>query len=442
MKVGFISLGCSKNLVDTEHMMGALIESGHEIVNRIDLAEAVVVNTCGFITAAKKEAISTILELGQLKEQGRLGILVAAGCLAQRYAPDLMGEMPELDGVIGVSDYLNLPRLLERCAAGERVQMVGDWQPGYSHGVRRLLSTPPGWAYLKIAEGCNNRCSYCAIPGIRGPLRSRPLTELLMEAETLAAEGIKELILVAQDSTAYGLDLKGQGDLLELVRKLAQIEGVYWIRIMYAYPPRDASLLEAVLQIHKVVPYLDMPIQHGSDRILAAMGRRYNRDDVYRLVGNLREKVSNLVLRTTLLTGFPGETLEDHEQNMTMLRELEFDWTGVFAYSKEDGTVAGQLSSQVDEPTKDQRRRELLHLQQKITRKKNRNRIGSPVTVLIDKELNPGTYRGRSFLQAPEVDGNFIVKSDRPLVVGEFVNAVITRVSGYDLVGELYVGDT
>ncbi len=442
MKVGFISLGCSKNLVDTEHMMGTLVKEGHEIVNRPDQADAVVINTCGFITDAKKEAISTIVEMGLLKEQGKFRFLIAAGCLAQRYPEELLQEMPELDAVIGVKDYLQLPDILKQCEAGERPMVVGAWPKEYSHQVQRLVSTPPGWAYLKIAEGCNNRCTYCAIPGIRGPLRSRPSGELVEEARTLAADGVKELILVAQDSTAYGQDL-GLGESLEtLVNKLSKVAGLEWIRIMYAYPTQDTRELFTVLQNSKVVPYLDIPLQHGSDRILHLMGRRYDREGIYNMINNLRTRVPNLVLRTTLLTGFPGETEADHRKNMELLQQLEFDWAGVFAYSKEDGTVAGQLSPEVPPEVAFERRGQLMEIQQHITQKKNRQRVGSHAQVLIDREVTPGNYRGRAYFQAPDVDGSVLIKTEQLLTTGDFVQVILTRTYGYDLLGEVQIGVT
>jgi ribosomal protein S12 methylthiotransferase len=442
MKVGFISLGCSKNLVDTEHMMGILINEGHEIVNAPDRADAVVVNTCGFITDAKKEAISNILEMGMLKEQGKFRILVAAGCLAQRYPEELLQEIPELDAVVGVKDYLRLSDILKQCEGGERPVAVGEWPDEYSHHVKRLVSTPPGWAYLKIAEGCNNRCTYCAIPGIRGPLRSRPSGELVEEARALAADGVKELILVAQDSTAYGRDL-AQGECLEsLIEKLSKVDGVEWIRIMYAYPSRDPRELLNVLHKEKVVPYLDIPLQHGSDRILRLMGRRYDHQVINSLVNALKTSIPDLVLRTTLMTGFPGETEEDHFRNIELLRQLEFDWAGVFAYSKEYGTMASQLSPEVPAEVSLERRGQLMEIQQHITLKKNRQRVGSHAKVLIDREMTPGNYRGRTVFQAPEVDGSVLIRADHSLKTGDFVQVILTRTYGYDLLGEVQIGAT
>ena len=437
MKVGFISLGCSKNLVDTEHMMGTLIQGGHEIVNTPDQADAVIINTCGFITDAKKEAISTILEMGLLKEQGKFSILIAAGCLAQRYPEELLQEIPELDAVIGIRDYLRLPIILKQCEAGERPMAVGEWPEDYSHQVKRLVSTPPGWAYLKIAEGCNNRCTYCAIPGIRGPLRSRPSVELLQEAQTLVADGVKELILVAQDITAYGHDL-GYGECLKsLVEKLSEINGLGWLRLMYAYPTRDTRDLLTVLQTKKVVPYMDIPLQHGSDHILCLMGRRYDRQMINTMINALRASIPNLVLRTTLMTGFPGESEDDHLKNVELLQQLEFDWAGVFAYSKEDGTVASQLSPEVPPELALKRRDQLMEIQQRITLRKNYERVGVQAAVLIDGAIAPGNYRGRTVFQAPEVDGTVLINAKQPLRTGDFVQVVLTGAYGYDLLGEV-----
>lgn len=437
MKVGFISLGCSKNLVDTEHMMGALIEAGHEIVNTPDLADAVIVNTCGFITDAKREAISTIVEMGLLKKQGKFRILIAAGCLAQRYPEELLQEMPELDAVIGVKDYLRVPIILKDCEAGKRPRAVSGWAKEYSHQYKRLVSTPPGWAYLKIAEGCNNHCTYCAIPGIRGPLRSRPAVELVQEARDLAAGGVKELVLVAQDSTAYGQDLGRDACLPHLVKQLTEIDGIEWLRILYAYPTRDPRQLLTVLTTNKVVPYLDLPLQHGSDRILRLMGRKYDHQTINSMISDLRTSIPGLVLRTTLMSGFPGETEDDHLKSMKLMQQLEFDWAGVFAYSKEDGTVASQLLPEVPPEVAYERRGQLLELQQRITLKKNNQRVGSQATVLIDREVTPGNYRGRTYFQAPDVDGNVLIKTDQSVTTGDFVKAVVTGAYGYDLLGEV-----
>ncbi|NLW44669.1 MAG: 30S ribosomal protein S12 methylthiotransferase RimO [Syntrophomonadaceae bacterium] len=442
MKVGFISLGCSKNLVDTEHMMGALKAAGHEIVNNPELADAVVVNTCGFIDEAKKEAIDTIVEMGLLKELGKFRILLATGCLAQRYPDELLRELPELDAVVGVKDYLRLPEILDACMAGERQKAVSGWPENYTLQTGRVISTPPGWAYLKIAEGCNNRCSYCAIPGIRGPLRSRPRAELIKEARDLAEAGVKELVLVAQDTTAYGRDLVPGESLRGLVEKLGEIEGIEWIRVMYLYPSGNAEEILSVLKLKKVVPYLDIPLQHGSDRILKLMGRRYNRRVVFDLIEKLRAEITGLALRTTLMTGFPGESEDDHRENMELLEQLQFDWAGVFAYSKEDGTVAGRMEPEVLPEVAHERRRQLLELQQRISQKKNRQRVGQQASVLVESRISPDSYRGRAYFQAPEVDGAVLIKANRSLQTGSFVTVSFYRAYGYDLIGEEKIGPT
>lgn len=442
MKVGFISLGCSKNLVDTEHMMGALKAAGHEIVIDPELADAVVVNTCGFITEAKQEAIDAIVEMGLLKEQGKFRILLATGCLAQRYPDELLQELPELDAVVGVKDYLRIPAILNACEAGQRPKAVSGWPEKYSLQTKRLVSTPPGWAYIKIAEGCNNRCTYCAIPGIRGPLRSRPKAELIKEAQELADAGVRELVLVAQDTTAYGRDLGPGESLADLVEKLGDINGIEWIRVMYAYPTGNVGEILSALKLKKVVPYLDIPLQHGSDKILKLMGRRYNRQVVYNLIAELREAIPGLALRTTLMTGFPGESADDHQENMELLERLQFDWTGVFAYSKEDGTVAGRLVPEVSPEVALERRRQLLELQQRITQRKNQQRVGQQASVLVESRLSPGNYRGRACFQAPEVDGTVLIKANRVLETGNFVTISFSRAYGYDLIGEEQIGTT
>ncbi|MGE5397923.1 MAG: 30S ribosomal protein S12 methylthiotransferase RimO [Chitinophagales bacterium] len=439
MRVGFVSLGCSKNRVDTEHMMGLLLEAGHSIVNKRGMADAIIVNTCGFIGDAKKEAIDTIIEMGLLKKRGKIRILVATGCLAQRYPDDLIRELPELDAVIGVSEWSSLPQILDKCAKGERVLKVAPWPKEYSVSSPRLISTDPGIAYLKISEGCNNRCSYCAIPLIRGPVRSRPLDELVEEAYRLANDGIRELVLVAQDLTSYGNDLRYREGLETLVSELNRIPGIEWIRLMYAHPRGINDSFLRLFQFPRVVPYLDLPIQHGSNRILNNMRRKYQSKDVYDLVAQLRETVPKIILRTTFMTGYPGETIDDHKQTVLMLRDLEFDWVGFFQYSEEDGTMAAEQNDNVSARLKSDRCQELMAVQQEITFRKNKHRIGLLVPVLIEAQSGEKAYKGRAWFQAPEVDGVVYVRSQVVLKSGQIFNVRITETDEYDLTGELAV---
>ncbi|MGE5405308.1 MAG: 30S ribosomal protein S12 methylthiotransferase RimO [Candidatus Saccharibacteria bacterium] len=442
MKVGFISLGCSKNQVDTEYMMGDLKRRGFELVTKASQADVVIVNTCGFILDAKNEAIETILEIAGLKESGSLQVLIAAGCLAQRYPEDLMQEIPELDGVIGVGDIHKLPVVLDRCLKGERVIEVPGWTPAYTEQGQRILSTPHGWAYLKISEGCSNRCTYCAIPNIRGPHRSRPLDELTREAEQLSAQGVKELIIIGQDTTAYGLDYAEKSLLGELMDKLSHTAGIEWLRLMYAHPSRINSEFTEWMTIPKVVPYLDMPAQHASDEILRRMGRRYGNKDLYSAVELLRTRVPSITLRTTLMTGFPGETERDHKENVKFLTTVEFDWAGVFSYSEEDGTKACQFGDNVPYEIKKAREDELMALQKKITESKNLKRVDNTSRVIIEQKSGRFQYTGRTAFQAPDIDGVTIVNSSEKLEVGELVDVRLESAEGYDLIAYIEAGNS
>lgn len=436
-KVALVSLGCCKNLVDSEFILGDLKDQGFELVPNPALAEVIIVNTCGFIEEAKREAVETLLAMAEMKVKGKAKVLIAAGCLAQRYPRELRDEMPELDAVVGVGAKRKLPEVVKRCLKGERVVLVPDWPRAYREEGRRVLSTL-GFAYLKIAEGCNNRCTYCSIPYIRGPLVSRNPKEIVDEAKFLVKEhGIKELILAAQDTTAYGQDLTGQSLLPQLLEQLSQIEGLVWIRLMYAHPGKIDDRVVESLCLPKVVPYLDMPVQHGSDRILKAMGRGYSAQKVKDLVGELRLSIPGLALRTTLMTGFPGEKDKDHLANIELLQELRFDWAGVFAYSHEENTSAGYWEDDVPEEVKNSRKEELLLLQQGITAEKNRQRVGQEEWVIIDGKMKGGYFRGRAYFQAPEVDGAVLIKSDLLLKPGDMVKAKFKTSGIYDLKAEL-----
>lgn len=441
MKIGFISLGCSKNQVDTETMMGLAVQAGYQLVNRAEDADIIIVNTCGFIEDAKREAIDTLLEMGTVKQEGRVKRLIAAGCLAQRYPRELLAEMPELDAVMGVSAISRLENVIQRCLQGERFIDADQNWPSLHTSAARIITTPPGWAYLKIADGCSNRCAYCAIPSIRGPLCSRPMDLLEQEAADLINRGVKELVLVAQDTTAYGADMAAHTDFYNLVSRLSDLEGLDWIRIMYAYPGANDEALLRALQLPKVVSYLDMPLQHGSNTVLKRMGRKYTRARAVDFIGALRAAVPDITLRTTIMTGFPGETEKQHRENLSLLKEIAFDWAGVFAYSPEEGTPAYQKWPD-DIPTeiKEQRKTELMLLQQQITSGRNSVYAGQRVTVLVEQRVKPGRYVGRTAFQAPDVDGVTYVKTTKKLVPGQFVQATVIQAKDYDLIAAFEPG--
>jgi ribosomal protein S12 methylthiotransferase len=437
VKVGFISLGCAKNQVDTEIMIATLKKAGYKIVNGLDRAEVIVINTCGFIDAAKEEAINTIIETGKMKAAGRLQYLLATGCLAQRYGQELLDELPELDGIIGISFFTAIDQALHRIQAGERLALVGEPPAVFIEKGPRVLTTPPGSAYLKITEGCNNRCSYCTIPLIRGSLRSRPRLEVVQEARELVQQGVRELVVVGQDTAMYGTDLLGKGDLPQLLQELAAVEGLEWIRLMYLHPAHiDARIIEAVARQDKVVPYLDIPIQHASDSVLKNMNRKHNREQLQTVIRRLRENIAGLVLRTTVMLGYPGETEAEFQMLFDFVLDTEFDWLGAFTFTAEEGTPAYSMPAQVPEEIKRERRDAVMHLQQGITRQKNINRIDQVVKVLISSHPSKNLYLGRAYFQAPQVDGLIMVKSEAKLPKGEFVEVKLKGIRNYDMIGE------
>lgn len=436
--MGFISLGCAKNRVDTEIMLGLVQQAGYSIVNRAEEADVVVINTCGFIAPAKEEAIDTILETAMLKETGQVKHLVATGCLAQRYGRELLEEIPELDAVVGVSDFTRIAAVLDGLRAGHRRCWVRELPPVFREKGPRVLTTPPGWAYLKIAEGCDNRCSYCAIPAIRGGLRSRPVGELVAEAEWLATKGVRELVLVAQDTTMYGQDLYGRPSLPGLLQELARVEGIEWIRVMYTHPARIAPELIEVLALEdKVLPYLDMPVQHAADGVLRRMGRGYRGEEVLDLISNLRREVPDLALRTTVMVGFPGESEADFATLCDFVTAARFDWLGAFAYCREEGTAAASWDDVPDEATREARKSRILEIQRAITLTRNRARLGKSEAVLVVAGDGSGGFWGRCRFQAPEVDGITYLQSPRLLEPGQLLEARLVGARAYDLVGEV-----
>lgn len=438
LQIGFISLGCSKNQVDTEIMMGLLKKAGHSLVSRTEEAELLIINTCGFLTSAQEEAIQEILQAGECKQYGQLRRIIAAGCLSQRFGEELLEEMPELDGVVGISEYLHIVEIVERVWQGERVCMVQPPAREYIEKGPRILTTPPGYAYLKVAEGCNNRCSYCAIPNIRGRLRSRPLPELVEEARELAKRGCRELILIAQDTAAYGKDLKDGTTLAGLLRALEPIEGIEWLRLLYLHPHSiDRALLDEMKRNRKVLPYLDMPIQHINQRILKQMHRPETTAYIQELTETLRREIPRITLRTTMMVGFPGETDEEFEELLAFTRKAEFEWMGSFVFEPQDGTAAASLPEQVAEETAAARQERLMAAQRRITRRANKAHIGQTERVLLTGKLENQLYVGHTASQTPEVDGVTLVQSPQKLTLGTMVPVLMKAVRDYDMIGEL-----
>ena len=440
MKIMFISLGCDKNLVDSEKMLGMLADKGFEFTDDESEAEVAVVNTCTFIHDAKEESINTLIEMGQYKTEGKLKALIATGCLAQRYHEEIREEIPEVDAILGTTAIEHIVEAVEEVLKGHKAEHLEDLQYLAATGGRRVVTTGGHFAYLKIAEGCDKFCTYCIIPKVRGRFRSVPMEDLLSEARELAAQGVKELILVAQETTLYGKDLYGKKCLAELLHKLCEIEGLYWIRILYCYPEEiDDELIAAIRDEEKIVPYLDLPIQHASDSILKRMGRRTSNEDLRRIIGKLRAEIPDISLRTSLITGFPGETEEDHEELYRFVNEMEFDRLGVFTYSQEENTPAAVMPNQVDEEVKEARRDEIMELQQAIAFEKAEDMVGQVLWCMIEgKVADEDVYVGRTYKDAPNVDGYIFIQTSATLMTGDFVKVQVTDSNEYDLIGEIY----
>lgn len=433
MKVLLISLGCDKNLVDSEVMLGLLNKAGHQITNDETEADVVVVNTCAFIKDAKEESINTIIEMGELKKTGKLKKLIVAGCLSQRYKDEIMTELPEIDVIIGAT---NFDKIVEAIGTDEEA-IVDDIDYTPAPVRERIVTTTASMAYLKIAEGCNKMCTYCIIPHIRGRYRSVPMDSLLDSARRLADDGIKELVLVAQETTLYGTDLYGENRLPELLTKLSDIDGIEWIRLLYCYPEEITDdLIEMMAANPKICHYIDIPIQHSENEILRRMGRKTSREDIVSLVSKLRSAMPDLAIRTTLISGFPGETQELHDGLVDFVDECEFDRLGVFTYSPEEGTPAADYEDQVDGEIAAKWRDEIMELQQEISYEKNQNLIGSVQRVLIEGYLvDDDVYVGRTYRDAPGVDGIVFVSAPYELISGSFVDVKITEANEYDLTG-------
>ena len=439
MKIMFISLGCDKNLVDTEMMLGMLAEKGYQFTDDEQEAEIVVVNTCCFIGDAKEESINTLIEIGQLKETANVKMLIAAGCLAQRYRKEIREQIPEVDVIIGTMAIDKIVEAVEEYQTKQYTTFVEDIDRTPVSGKKRVVTTGGHYAYMKIAEGCDKCCSYCIIPKVRGSYRSIPMETLLKEANTLVEQGVKELILVAQETTLYGTDLYGKKSLPELLRKLSEIRGLYWIRILYCYPEEiTEELIDTIAELPKVCHYLDIPIQHASDKILKRMGRRTNQQQLKDKIAMIRSKIPDMCLRTTLITGFPGESQEDHEQSMAFVDEMEFDRLGVFTYSAEEDTPAAGFPDQIEEEVKKDRQADIMELQQEIAFEKAEGMTGQDVIVMIEgKVADENAYVGRTYKDAPNVDGLVFVNTDRELMTGDFVPVHITGSYEYDLIGEI-----
>lgn len=439
MKILFISLGCDKNLADSEEMLGLLTARGHEIVDDETQADAIVINTCCFIKDAKEESVETILEMAEYKKTGSCHALVVTGCMAQRYQKEIIQEVPEVDAVLGTTSYGDIVKALEEAVAGNHFEEFRDVDYLPDTGSKRVLTTGGHFGYLKIAEGCDKHCTYCIIPKLRGRFRSVPMERLVAQAEDMAEQGVKELILVAQETTVYGKDLYGKKSLHILLKKLCEIKGIRWIRVLYCYPEEIYDeLIETIRDEKKICHYLDIPIQHASDRILKRMGRRTSKQELIDIVGKLRKEIPDIVLRTTLITGFPGETEEDHEELKEFVDEMEFDRLGVFTYSPEENTPAAEMADQVPEEVKEERRDELMELQQEISYDRGQDRIGQELLVMIEgKVADESAYIGRTYGDAPKVDGYIFVQTGELLMTGDFAKVRVTGALEYDLIGVL-----
>lgn len=438
MKILMVSLGCDKNLVDTEMMLGMLAERGYAFTDDESEAEIVIVNTCCFIGDAKEESINTLIEMGALKQTACVRVLIAAGCLAQRYAGEIRREIPEVDAIVGTLAIDEIVRAVEDTLGGKKQTYLKEIDREPVSGKKRIVTTGGHYAYLKIAEGCDKRCSYCIIPKVRGGYRSVPMETLVKEAQTLADGGVKELILVAQETTLYGRDLYGEKKLPELLKKLCAVSGLYWIRLLYCYPEEiTEELIDVMRTEKKICHYLDMPIQHASDEILKRMGRRTSRSQITERIADLRMRIPDICIRTTLITGFPGETKKDHEEQLSFVKESAFDRLGAFLYSPEEGTAAADMPGQISEKLKKKRRDEVMALQQELAFEKAESFEGQVMYAMIEGKLvDEDCYVARTYRDAPNVDGYLFVHTDRELVTGDFVKVRITGAHEYDLIGE------
>lgn len=439
MKILFISLGCDKNLVDSEVMLGFIRENGMELTDDETQADVIVINTCCFINDAKEESINTILEMAEYKKTGTLKALIVAGCLAQRYQKEIQEEIPEVDAVLGTTSYEKIVSIIEETLKGNMIQEFQDINYLPKAKTKRINTTGGYYSYLKIAEGCDKHCTYCIIPKIRGGYRSVPIEDLMQEAQQLVENGVEELMLVAQETTLYGVDLYGEKSLPRLLKELCKISGLKWIRILYCYPEEiTEELIQTIQSEEKICNYLDIPIQHASDKILKRMGRRTSKQELIHMITKLREAIPDIVLRTTLITGFPGEEEKDQQEVLEFVEKMKFDRLGVFTYSPEEDTPAANMEEQIEEKVKQARRNEIMELQQKVAFEKAQESLCTTMKVLIEGSLpEENVYIGRTYKDAPNVDGYIFVTSSQELLSGQFVNVFVTDAKDYDLIGEV-----
>lgn len=439
MNILFISLGCDKNLVDSEVMLGLLDAKGYQIVDDETQADIIVINTCCFVHDAKEESIQTILEMAEYKTEGRLKALIVTGCLAQRYRQEIIDEIPEVDAVLGTTAYDKIVEAVEEALAGAGHVELENVNALPLVDTKRLVTTGGHYAYMKIAEGCDKHCTYCIIPKLRGNYRSVPMERLIQEAKDLAEQGVKELILVAQETTLYGKDIYGEKSLHKLLHELCKVDGIRWIRILYCYPEEiDDNLIQVMKEEKKLCHYLDLPIQHANDEILKRMGRRTSKAQLEEIIGKLKREIPDITLRTTLITGFPGETEEQHEELKAFVDEMEFDRLGVFTYSPEEDTPAAEMPDQIPEEVKEDRQAEIMELQQEIAFAQAEDMIGEEVLVMIEgKVADENAYVGRTYKDAPGVDGLIFINTDEELMSGDFARVKVTGAVEYDLIGEL-----
>ena len=431
LKIALESLGCSKNLVDAEIMMGILNKKGYKLTGDFEEADVILVNTCGFIESAKQESIDTIIEFANLKETGNLKLLIVTGCLAQRYSD-------EIDAIVGTGSYQNIDEILEGLQKEKQIVSLKDIEVVYNEDLPRYVSTPEYMAYLKISEGCDKHCTYCIIPKLRGKQKSRKIEDIVAEAKTLSENGVKELVVIAQDSTMYGSDIYGEAKLPQLLEELAKIEELKWIRIMYSYPESITEELVDVIRRHdNICSYFDMPIQHASNKILKLMNRQTTREELLAKINMIRTAIPNATLRTTLITGFPGEDEKDFEELVEFVKEVKFDKLGVFPYSREEGTAADKLPNHLEQEVKEQRRDTIMMVQQGISEEINQNKVGNIYEVLIEEQIENNVYVGRTIFDAEEIDSIVYVNSHTQLEPGDFVNVKINTALEYDLMGDI-----
>jgi len=436
--VSVISLGCSKNLIDSELMMGILDKNGYKLIHDPESANIIIINTCGFIDSAKEESINAIIEAGQYKTNGKCKLIIVAGCLGERYKNELLDELPEVDGIVGTGNIRDIVEVINELLKGNKLLRVGKIDEEYHEDIPRISSTPSYTSYVKIAEGCDNFCTYCIIPKLRGKYRSRKKESIVKEVKDLAINGTKEIILIAQDTTKYGIDIYGDYMLPELLNELNNIEGIKWIRVLYLYPDTfTKELIKSFKDNDKVVKYVDIPIQHINDSVLKRMNRKTSKKLISALIMDLRREIPDIIIRTTLIVGFPGESTKEFEELYDYVEKMQFDKLGVFTYSQEEGTPANDLKDQIDEETKVARQRLIMDLQQRISQNKSKEKIGKKYEVIIEELIAENEYVGRTYMDSPEIDGIVYIKCNNRLEVGSLVDVKIIDSLEYDLIGEI-----